>query len=131
MTAAASSHEDLLLRYKPRPIRTEAQRRRAQGALEALMVSNPTRAASELIEVLSTLIEQFEAHEGPIEVPPQELLEHLREARGVSRAELSAATGIPRPTITNVLSGKRELSKANIRALSAYFGVSPAAFFAV
>ena len=130
MTAAASRYEDLLLRYKPRPIRTEAQRQRAQGALETLMVPNPTRAESELIELLATLIEQFEAREGPIEVSPRELMQHLMEARGVSRAELSAATGIPRPTITNVLSGKRELSKANIRALSSYFGVSPAAFFA-
>jgi hypothetical protein len=29
----------------------------------------------------------------------------------------------------SMLSGKRELSQANIRALARYFGVSPLAFF--
>jgi plasmid maintenance system antidote protein VapI len=52
------------------------------------------------------------------------------ESRGISRAELARATGIPRSTVTNVLTGKRELSKANVRELARHFGVSPMAFLA-
>jgi HTH-type transcriptional regulator/antitoxin HigA len=131
MTQAALAYEDLLLEYKPRPIRNEPDCRKARRALEELMKPRPSRAESELIEVLATLIEQYEAREYPTpSVPARRVLEHLMESRGISRAELARATGIPRSTVTNVLRGKRELSKANVRELARHFGVSPMAFLA-
>ena len=131
MTHAALAYEELLLEYKPRPIRNESDCRKARRALEELMKPRPSRAESELIEVLAMLIEQYEAREYPTpNVPARRVLEHLMESRGISRAELARATGIPRSTVTNVLTGKRELSKANVRELARHFGVSPMAFLA-
>jgi HTH-type transcriptional regulator / antitoxin HigA len=131
MTQAALAYEELLLEYKPRPIRNESDCRKSRRALEELMKPRPSRAESELIEVLATLIEQYEAREYPTpNVPARRVLEHLMESRGISRAELARATGIPRSTLTNVLTGKRELSKANVRELARHFGVSPMAFLA-
>jgi HTH-type transcriptional regulator/antitoxin HigA len=130
MIHGALAYDDLLLEYKPRPIRSEADCRRSVRALERLMTARPSRAESELIEVLATLIEQYESRRYPTpRVAPRKVLEHLMESRGVSRAALARATGIPRSTVTNVLSGRRELSKANIRGLATYFRVSPLAFW--
>jgi antitoxin component HigA of HigAB toxin-antitoxin module len=60
------------------------------------MSPHPTRAESELIEVLATLIEQYESREYPTpKLPARRILEHLMEARGVTRAVVARATGIP------------------------------------
>src|SRR5713101_4226746 len=114
----ALAYEELLLEYKPRPIRNDSDCRRARRALEKLMKPRPSRAESELIEVLATLIEQYESREHPTpQVPARQVLAHLMEARGISRAELARATGIPRSTVTNILTGRRNFSKANVRDL--------------
>jgi HTH-type transcriptional regulator/antitoxin HigA len=124
------AYDELLLEYKPRPIRTEADCRRARRAVERLLKPHPSRAESEIIEVMATLIEQYESREHPMpNVSALQVLEHLMDSRAVSRAELARATGIPRSTVTTLLTGKRMPSKANIHALANYFGVSPLAFF--
>lgn len=124
------AYDQLLLEYKPRPIRTEAECRRARRAIERLLTPHPSRAESEIIEVMSTLIEQFESREHPTpHVSARQLLEHLLNSRSVSKAELARATGIPRSTVTDLLAGKRAPSKANIHALANYFGVSALTFF--
>ena len=88
-----------------------------------------SRAVSELVEVLATLIEQYESREHPTPKRlPREILAHLMEVRGVAQAEVARATGIPRSTLSAVLAGRRKLSTASIAALSAYFHVSPSAF---
>ncbi|HEX7671455.1 MAG TPA: helix-turn-helix transcriptional regulator, partial [Polyangiaceae bacterium] len=108
----------------------EAECRRARRAVERLLTPHPSRAESEIIEVMATLIEQFESRERPTpHVSTRQLLEHLMDSRSISRAELARATGIPRSTVTNLLAGKRAPSKANIQALANYFGVSALAFF--
>src|SRR5262245_60953207 len=96
MTVSAAAYEDLLVEYKPRPIRSDAECRRARRALATLMTPRPTRAQSELIEVLATLIEQYESKVHPTpDVPARKVLGHLMESRDISRAELARATGIP------------------------------------
>ena len=130
MSQAALAYEVLLVEYKPRPIRTESEYRRSRRALERLMKPHPSRGESELIELMALLIEQYESMKyATPHLPAAKILDHLMESRRLSRAELARATGIPRSTITNILTGRRELSKANIRVLARYFGVSPLAFW--
>lgn len=122
-------YQTLLLEYQPRPIRSERDHRRALKQVESLMVADAGREASELIELLSTLIEQYEAREFPTpNNTPREMLEHYLENRGVTRAELARATGIPRSVITNVLAGRRQISKSVAAHLAEYFGVSVSQF---
>ena len=83
------------------------------------------RAESEMVELLSMLIEQYETLENPTpECSPAEMLEHLLEVRGVSKAQLARDTGIPRSVITNVLARRRAISKANAVKLASFFRVS-------
>jgi HTH-type transcriptional regulator/antitoxin HigA len=126
MNTALTAYDSLLLEVCPRPIRSKAAYQRALRQVEQLMrMPHLSRAESEMVEMLSLLIEQHEAVENPTpECSPAELLEHLLEARAISKAELARQTGIPRSVITNVLAGRRALSKANAVKLAGYFGVS-------
>ena len=124
-----TSYQSLLLDYEPRPIRSEGAYRKALRHVEKLMRPHLSRAESELVEVLATLIEQYESREHPTpKSPPREVLAHLMEARGVAQAAVARETGIPRSTLSAVLAGRRNLSTANIAALSRFFRVSPSAF---
>jgi HTH-type transcriptional regulator/antitoxin HigA len=132
MVTKLTAYDSLLLKYKPRPIRNEREHRRALRHVEELIGRrgpSPPRAEGELIAVLSTLIESYEVAMMPRRKPtPAETLEHLIESREVTRAEVARAAGIPRSTITNVLSGRRQISKENVTRLATYFHVDPSVF---
>ena len=132
MSTTMTTYQALLHEYTPRPIRTEAAYKKALRQIDELM-SRPklSRAESELLEVLATLVEQYESIEHPTPAsPPDRMLAHLIEAKEVTQAAVARATGIPRSTISAVLAGRRQISKANVTKLAAYFGVSPAVFLA-
>lgn len=127
--SVATEYRDLLLEYVPQPIRSEQAYRRALSQLEKLMVPKPGVARGRLIEVLSTLIEDYESRTSPApHVPPSQMLAHLVEARGVRCAEVAKKTGIPPATLSSVLAKRRGISKANASKLAKYFGVSPIVF---
>ena len=124
--ATVTAYETLLLDYRPRPIRSKAAYSQALRQVEQLM-SKPTlgRAESEMVELLSMLIEQYESMDHPTpESTPAKVLEHLIEVRGITRSQLARDTAIQRSVITNVLAGRRGISKANAVKLAKYFGVS-------
>jgi antitoxin component HigA of HigAB toxin-antitoxin module len=84
-----------------------------------------TRAEDDMIELLATLVEQYEIRQGftdPV-LSPQDRLAGLLEARQMTAAELSQAAKVPRSAIHAVLSGKRAISKAHAPRLAKYFGV--------
>jgi len=132
MVTRLTAYDSLLLKYKPRPIRNDREHRCALKQVEELIGQHgptPPRAEGELIAVLSTLIESYEVEATPRRKPtPAEMLEHLIESREVTRAGAARATGIPRSTITNVLSGRRQISKENMTRLASYFHVDPSVF---
>jgi HTH-type transcriptional regulator/antitoxin HigA len=93
------------------------------------MVPHPSAAHSLLIELLSTLIERYESREYPTpEVAPAEMLAKLLKTKEVKPAAVAKVTGIPTATLSNVLAGRRGISKQNAFRLGEYFGVSPMAF---
>ena len=132
MVTKMTAYDSLLLKYKPRPIRNEREHRRVLKHVEELIGQHgptPPRAEGELIAVLSTLIESYEVETIPRRKPtPAATLKHLIDAKEVTRAEVARATGIPRSTITNVLSGRRQISKENVTRLATYFHVDPRVF---
>jgi len=94
------------------------------------LVDLPARSAAQeaYLGALTDLVETYEtAH---IVIPPVEGVEALRylmEENGLSQAELAPLFGSP-SVISEVLSGKRRLSLAHVKALAAYFGL-PAGVF--
>ncbi len=88
----------------------------AHGALDS--------GETQYLDALSDLVAAYEDVHYPIEpASDADMLRHLLEAKGVTQAELHRGTGIPKSTISEVLSGKKPFSKALIRTLADYFGV--------
>lgn len=130
MTDRAPSYTDLLAKHKPRPIGSKEALERTYRLIDKLM-SKPTlsRADSEMLELLSMLVEQYESREHPTpHVSSADMLEHLIESRGITNATLAAEVQIPRSTITDILAGRRRISIGNVRKFADYFRVPPSAF---
>ena len=127
-----TAYRQLLQEYVPRPIRSERARQKTLRAVDELMRRPQlSRAESELLDVLVALVEQYESIQYPTPVnPPHRMLAHLIESKGVTQAEVAAATGIPRSTIGAMLAGRRAISGENISKLAEFFGVSSTVFMA-
>ncbi len=121
---------ELVLRFPLRPIRSDEELGAAVKMVDSLLDRKDLASEEEdYLEVLGDLIELYESKAHPIApVPDVEMLRHLIEAKGVSQAALSRATGIVGSTISEVLRGKRSLNRSHIGKLSRYFNVSPDVF---
>ena len=120
----------LVRAFPLRPIRTERELDRAIRVVDQLL-DRPTLGKDErdYLDVLSSLIEQFEESRHPISAAADaDLLAHLLEARGVTQSEVARDTGIAESTVSAVLKGVRTLTRQHIAKLAMYFQVSPAAF---
>jgi HTH-type transcriptional regulator/antitoxin HigA len=131
MTAIEEDRYAELLRAEaPRVIKTEADNERALRRVEALLDLGDaiTEPESELLELLAFLIEQFEEeHYSLASSTPAELLRELMAVHGMKRADivpLFPSKGVA----SEVLSGKRDVSKSQAQRLGEFFGL-PAAFF--
>ena len=121
------TYKNLLQDVVPRPIASESAYKRALRKVEHLMrKAKKTRAEDDMIALLAMLIEQYEIRLGytnPV-LSPCDRLAGLIEARRLTQTELSRLSGVPRPTINEILAGKRSISKANATRLAEFFGMS-------
>jgi HTH-type transcriptional regulator / antitoxin HigA len=125
MTVTDIAYRELLTDELPHAIHNDRERRKYLARVEELL-NNKNRSAAEnrYLELLSVLIERYEDEHETIEAPdPIAALKELMLANGMSQAELSRLLGSSGIT-SMVLSGKRALSKAHIKKLSAAFNVS-------
>ncbi len=95
------------------------------------LLDQPRRSQGETdyLDVLSFLVSRYEHEHHPIpRLPDSDMLRHLIEVKETTQAELARATGIAESTVSEILSGKRSLNKAQIGKLSRYFHVEPGVF---
>jgi HTH-type transcriptional regulator/antitoxin HigA len=127
----AQRYAELLATVLPKPIETEAENERALEIVNHLMSKGEKKLTAEerwLLRMLVRLIEDFEEKAYPIdEAPPRAVLKMLMEDRGLKQIDLAEVFG-GRSRVSDVLAGKREISKAQAKALSAFFKV-PADLF--
>ncbi len=121
----------LLLRTLPGPIATEAEYMRQLEHVEQLMMKSEKGLSPEeerLLESLTIFIERYEDKSYPIDpVSPLDMLKHLMEAHNLTLKDvwpLFSSKG----TASEVINGKREISKAVAKKLGEYFHVSAALF---
>ena len=106
-----------------RPIRTEADYQAALAEIERLFDAAPATAEGERLEVLTTLVEAYEAQHHHIPEPdPVEAIKYYMESRELSRADLEPYIG-SRARVAEVLNRKRALSLNMIRRLYAGLGI--------
>lgn len=106
-----------------RPIKNGTDYRAALGRIEALMDARARSREADELDVLATLVDKYESERFPIEAPdPIEAVRFRMEQAGLSRRDLEPMIGT-RARVSEVLSGKRTLTLAMIRALHARLGI--------
>lgn len=110
-------------------IENEEEYDKARRILLELMMQkerNPEETA--LIKLIATLIKEFdEKQEKPPEATPHEVLLHLMEENHLKQADLVGKIG-SKGVISEIVHGKRSISKSQAKALGEIFQVSPAIF---
>jgi HTH-type transcriptional regulator/antitoxin HigA len=90
---------------------------------------HPTPAQRKAIELLTLLIERYEADHFSVPQASQgQVLRFLIDRHGLKQRDVAADLG-GESVVSEVLSGKRKLNAAHIEQLSKRFHVSPAVFF--
>ena len=124
------AYGQLLSETLPHVIHTEEENDHYIAALEALHNHGRlTPEQEQLSQLLTLLIEDFE--EKHYQLQPTTAIETVRElmhANGLKQADMTDVFGTS-SVASEVLNGKRELSKAHIQKLTERFHVSPELFF--
>ena len=100
------------------PIRTRAAHAAALREIAALMHARPRTPEGDRLDVLTTLVEAYEAAQIPIAPPdPVAALLFMMEQKGLARRDLEPAIG-SRARVAEILNRRRALTLPMIRALS-------------
>jgi HTH-type transcriptional regulator / antitoxin HigA len=128
-----ASYLALIRRFPLRPITSEAELDQATALINELLDRDRLDSAEDdYLDVLSDLIERYEDERHPIhEVSADKIFAFLIEQKGVTQAEAARSAGIAESTVSEVLSGKRQLTRKQIESLANYFHVSPAVFLSM
>lgn len=125
----------LYLHLPPQPIKNKKMHRGYIEAIRILMreqdnIDPESRAA--IVAYLSAIVpfvESYEKTEFPIaSATPEEVLEFLMDQHSLSQYDLAKDLG-GQPVVSDVLHGKRKLTREHIERLGKRFGVSPATFY--
>ena len=128
--AGADHYLELIRQFPLRPIRTEAEYDGAARVLDSLVLRDLTPGEADYLEVLTLLVEAFDDERDPPAWPessPAEVLRALVEHRGITTTDLGRVIG-SKGVASELLNGRREPSKAQIRKLADFFRVEPGAF---
>jgi len=119
----------LLAKTLPRVIANDEEFDRMVAQLEALSIPERQLSAEEdaLATLLERLIADYDDRFSLPEQPPHEMVKHLMEQRGLKQADLVSVLG-SRAQVSDLVNGKRGISKAQAKKLAAYFGVSAELF---
>ena len=100
-----------------KPVRTAKDHKAALARIAELMDASPGSPQEDELDVLTTLVETWEAREIPVGPPePIAAIEFRMEQLGLTRKDLEPLIG-HRGRVSEVLSGKRGLSLTMIRGL--------------
>lgn len=113
----------------PKVIKSEKEFDRMVEQLERLTfkkASSPEEKA--LAELLMKLVQDYDdANYSLPDVEPYEMVKYLMEQRGLKQADLVPLLG-SRAQVSDLVNGRRGISKAQVKALAGFFGVSAELF---
>lgn len=121
----------LLARALPTVIKSEDENNRMLAIVEDLMAQGEDNLAPEedaLLELLVDLVHDFEVKHHPLSPsPPHKMVAFLLEQRGLKPSDLWPVLG-SKGRVSEILSGKRAISKDKAKRLAAFFHVGVALF---
>ena len=102
-----------------RPINDEKSYERAMQRLEEIFDAKLGTSEGDELDVLTTLVERYEARHWPIDLPdPVEAIKFRMEQLGYSQSDLAEVVGT-KSRASEILNRKRQLSLEMIRRLHA------------
>ena len=119
------SYMELVLAFPLASIKSDEQLQEAHRVMDQLLARGELDDGEEMyLDALSDLVATYEDEHYAIEpASDADMLRHLMEAKGVTQAQLSRDTAIPKSTISEVLAGKKPFSRQMIHKLAVYFRV--------
>ena len=106
-----------------RPIKCDADTSAALREIERLMDAELDSPDGDMLDVLVTLVEAYEAKHHPIDPPdPIEAIKFRMEQDGLTRKDLEIVIG-GRGRVSEVLNGQRKLTLPMIRRLHSVLGI--------
>jgi HTH-type transcriptional regulator / antitoxin HigA len=127
-----SQYADLLAKYQPKIIETEEEYRQALKVVE-YFVFKKERSPAELAlyDLAVMLVENYESKICPMNdwrmQSPTEMLQYLLQTSGKKQADLVGVIGSS-GIVSEVVNGKRSISKSQAKKLGEMFQVSPSLF---
>jgi HTH-type transcriptional regulator/antitoxin HigA len=120
------AYGELLAKVQPHPIKDEREYDRLVAEVGRLMERGEKSLSAEetsLLEMLSILIEEYDRKHYPL-TPSHghKMLAFLLEQRGLEAHDLWAVLG-SKSRVSEILGGKRAISKAHAKKLAAFFHV--------
>ena len=127
MPALDVEYGQLLQEVQPKVIHTKKEHARQLAEIKRLLLKPDKRTPAEntLLGVLATFVHEYELKMHPMEKhSPAGMLEFMMEQHNKKASELP----IPHSRVSEILAGKRGVSKAQAKALGEFFHVSPVLF---
>lgn len=120
----------LLTTFPPRPIKSEEELEATINIIDQLLDQEKlSQDEKDYLNVLGTLVYEYEQKQEPIpDIYGVELLKVLMQDNNLRQKDLVPIFKTE-SIVSDVLKGKRELTKRHIEELSKFFHVSPSVFF--
>ena len=127
----------LYLHLPPRPITTKKLHGAYSHAIAILMKAlgeeglsaGDYRSIEQYLQAVVPFVEGYEKKETPLkDVTPEQMLRFLMEQNSLSQYDMASELG-GQPVVSEILNGKRRLTREHIERLSARFHTSPATFY--
>ena len=125
-TINPAEYGQLLAKAQPKVIETVAEFRKARELLENLTFAGHDLSPAELAlrELLKKLVTDYDDRTHPLpKVEPRKLVKSLLEQRELKQRDLIPVLGAS-GTVSDVLSGKRSISKSQAKKLAGFFRIS-------
>lgn len=129
MQDTPETYAQLLASAQPRVIRDDAEHERALAVLDRLLNqygAEPPQDVGDMIELLATLVKDYEVTRYPLPHPtPQALLSFLLDARALTPDQVARGTGIATEVIEQSLEGTHEITVSEAKALAKFLLTKP------
>jgi len=129
----------LYLHLPPQPIKNKKMHHGYSEAIRILMRERESgsldaasrEAVGKYLSAVIPFVEDYERKEFPVgSATPEEVLRFLIEQHDLSQYDVARELG-GQPVVSDILRGKRRLTREHIERLSKRFGVSPGTFYPV
>ena len=126
----SNGYIELLTNFPPRPITSDEELELTQNMIDQLLDQGKlSQDEKDYLNVLGALVYEYEQQQEPIpDIYGVELLKSLIEDNELRQKDLVSIFKTE-SIVSDILNGKRELTKRHIEELAKFFHVSTAVFF--